>query len=206
MAARERVSLAGSPKDMIENPDDRETGDVLSNVLRTIRVSGSLQFCFMPTGAWQTDPKSSMKRPCRQRAGHDAVSYPGRGILLAENGGPADRSRGGRRRRVPVRHAARSRRRRERPICPPDRRPSAKAVAGNPDAAIRRRLAARAAALRLPAMRRNELPSSARCLAQPPARANRRREGRRMALRDAQANRPGGGEAADRRNSRCSNG
>jgi len=47
---------------MIENPDDRETGDVLSNVLRTIRVSGSLQFCFMPTGAWQTDPKSSMKR------------------------------------------------------------------------------------------------------------------------------------------------
>ena len=46
---------------MIENPDAQEAGDVLSNVLRTIRLSGSLQFCFMPTGAWQTDPKASMK-------------------------------------------------------------------------------------------------------------------------------------------------
>jgi len=31
--------------------------DVLSNVLRQIRLSGSLQFCFMPEGAWQTDDK-----------------------------------------------------------------------------------------------------------------------------------------------------
>ncbi|ODT19609.1 MAG: AraC family transcriptional regulator [Mesorhizobium sp. SCN 65-12] len=29
--------------------------DVLSAVLATIRLSGSLQFCFMPTGEWQTD-------------------------------------------------------------------------------------------------------------------------------------------------------
>ena len=198
--------MAGSPKDMIENPDDRETGDVLSNVLRTIRVSGSLQFCFMPTGAWQTDPKSSMKR----LAASAPVTMPfhilveGSCWLRMER--PAGRSRGGRCRRVSVRHAARSRRRRERPICAPDRRPSAKAVAGNPDAALRRRLAARATALRLPAMRRDELPSSARCLAQAPARANRKREGRRMALRDNPADRLGGGEAADRRNSRCWNG
>ena len=54
--------MAGSPKHMIENPDDHEAGDVLSNVLRTVRLSGSLQFCFMPTGAWRTDPSSSMKR------------------------------------------------------------------------------------------------------------------------------------------------
>jgi len=32
-------------------------GDVLSNVLRQIRLSGSLQFCFMPEGAWQTDDR-----------------------------------------------------------------------------------------------------------------------------------------------------
>ncbi len=32
-------------------------GDVLSEVLRTIRLTGSLQFCFMPSGAWQTDDK-----------------------------------------------------------------------------------------------------------------------------------------------------
>ncbi len=56
------ASLAGSPKHMIENPDAHEAGDVLSNVLRTVRLSGSLQFCFMPTGAWRTDPSSSMKR------------------------------------------------------------------------------------------------------------------------------------------------
>ncbi len=35
-------------------------GDVLSNVLRTIRLSGSLQFCIMPTGAWQTDAEPSL--------------------------------------------------------------------------------------------------------------------------------------------------
>jgi AraC-like DNA-binding protein len=34
--------------------------DVLSDVLRTIRLSGSLQFCFMPTGAWQTDAAPSL--------------------------------------------------------------------------------------------------------------------------------------------------
>ena len=50
-------SLAGSPKALIKNPDDRFDGrsdDVLSSVLKSIRLSGSLQFCFMPTGAWQT--------------------------------------------------------------------------------------------------------------------------------------------------------
>jgi AraC-like DNA-binding protein len=29
--------------------------DVLSNVLRSVRLSASLQFCFMPSGVWQTD-------------------------------------------------------------------------------------------------------------------------------------------------------
>ena len=56
------MSLAGAPKPLIEYPPGPATGngpadDVLSNVLRNIRLSGSLQFCFMPSGAWQTDGK-----------------------------------------------------------------------------------------------------------------------------------------------------
>lgn len=35
-------------------------GDTLSDVLRAVRLSGSLQFCFMPTGDWQTDVKPSL--------------------------------------------------------------------------------------------------------------------------------------------------
>lgn len=52
--------MAGQPKELIETPNSRQAGkpadnDVLSTVLRTVRLSGSLQFCFMPTGAWETD-------------------------------------------------------------------------------------------------------------------------------------------------------
>ena len=198
--------MAGSPKDMIENPDDRETGDVLSNVLRTIRVSGSLQFCFMPTGAWQTDPKSSMKGlaasapvtmpfhilvegSCWLRMEDQQVDLVAGDVVAFPFGTPHDLGAGENGRFVA-----------------PDRRPSAKAVAGNPDAALRRRLAARAAALRLPAMRRDELPSSARCLAQAPARANRKREGCRMALRDNPADRRPRWRSRGPAESRCWNG
>ena len=57
--------MAGSPKELIENPNDLNVSkpaddDVLSDVLRTIRLSGSLQFCFMPSGAWQTDATPSL--------------------------------------------------------------------------------------------------------------------------------------------------
>lgn len=34
--------------------------DVLSALLSTMRLSGSLQFCFMPSGDWQTDDKPAM--------------------------------------------------------------------------------------------------------------------------------------------------
>jgi AraC-like DNA-binding protein len=34
--------------------------DVLSSVLRSVRLSGSVQFCFMPTGRWQTDAAPSL--------------------------------------------------------------------------------------------------------------------------------------------------
>lgn len=48
-----------------ENPivaDGVARQDVLSALLSTIRLSGSLQFCFMPTGAWQTDAAPSLAR------------------------------------------------------------------------------------------------------------------------------------------------
>jgi AraC-like DNA-binding protein len=58
--------LAGLPKQLIENPRHLHAGeladdDVLSDVLRTVRLSGSLQFCFMPSGAWQTEGKAGLK-------------------------------------------------------------------------------------------------------------------------------------------------
>lgn len=46
-----------------ENPDLTRgvaRDDVLSALLSTIRLSGSLQFCFMPSGNWQTDATPSM--------------------------------------------------------------------------------------------------------------------------------------------------
>lgn len=57
--------MAGLPKELIENPAHPPAGspadrDVLSDVLRTIRLSGSVQFCFMPSGAWQTEGGPSL--------------------------------------------------------------------------------------------------------------------------------------------------
>ncbi|MBB5663003.1 AraC-like DNA-binding protein [Rhizobium leguminosarum] len=47
---------------MSENPETAGVArdDVLSALLSTIRLSGSLQFCFMPTGDWQTDAAPSL--------------------------------------------------------------------------------------------------------------------------------------------------
>src|SRR5262245_40127146 len=57
----EKLSLTALPSRLIEKPDRPQGGrsidDVLSDVLRTIRLSGSLQFCFMPTGDWRTEGK-----------------------------------------------------------------------------------------------------------------------------------------------------
>lgn len=63
-------SLAQLLNELIKNPsctDDivAQRSDVLSQVLRTIRLSGSLQFCFMPSGTWQTnggDGQSSLAK------------------------------------------------------------------------------------------------------------------------------------------------
>jgi AraC-like DNA-binding protein len=62
--------LAARPELLIEKPTPEGYGepeaiDVLSSVLRTIRLSGSLQFCFMPSGAWQTGGEPALKRLAR---------------------------------------------------------------------------------------------------------------------------------------------
>lgn len=51
------------PKALSENPTGNSGSagdDALSSLLGTIRLSGSLQFCFMPTGSWQTDAAPSL--------------------------------------------------------------------------------------------------------------------------------------------------
>ena len=61
------MSLAGSPRDLIRKPADTRAAqpadtDVLSNVLRSVRLTGSVQFCFMPTGSWQTEGKGALSK------------------------------------------------------------------------------------------------------------------------------------------------
>ncbi|MBX4957312.1 AraC family transcriptional regulator [Rhizobium lentis] len=54
-----------------ENPDARGVArdDVLSALLSSIRLSGSLQFCFMPTGDWQTDAAPTLAALSAKAAG-----------------------------------------------------------------------------------------------------------------------------------------
>jgi AraC-like DNA-binding protein len=48
--------LAVPPNVLIEKPPPAAAAeDILSNVLRTVRLAGSLQFCFAPSGDWETD-------------------------------------------------------------------------------------------------------------------------------------------------------
>jgi AraC-like DNA-binding protein len=57
--------LAGPPKKLIVTPGEN---DALSDVLRSIRLTGSLQFCFMPSGKWQTDGKGRLASLARGAA------------------------------------------------------------------------------------------------------------------------------------------
>lgn len=55
--------MAALPKPLIETPPRPGAGDdVLSSVLRTVRLSGSLQFCVAASGPWQTDDKPALAR------------------------------------------------------------------------------------------------------------------------------------------------
>lgn len=64
---RRSASLAEWRRDLIEMPDHLSDSaatdeDALSGVLRTIRLTGSLQFCWMPSGSWQTDGKPRLAK------------------------------------------------------------------------------------------------------------------------------------------------
>lgn len=59
--------MALAPKELIENPkkvnaraERLGAEDVLSDVLRTIRLNSAVQFCFMPQGDWETDTAPSL--------------------------------------------------------------------------------------------------------------------------------------------------
>lgn len=57
--------------DRPESPSDHPSAasDVLSALLRAVRLSGSVQFCFMPSGAWQTDATPSLAGASARPAG-----------------------------------------------------------------------------------------------------------------------------------------
>nr|WP_217807862.1 AraC family transcriptional regulator [Oceanibacterium hippocampi] len=44
-------------------PNGVATGDLLSGALRRIRISGSMQYCFMPSGNWTTDATPAPYKP-----------------------------------------------------------------------------------------------------------------------------------------------
>ncbi len=52
--------MADPPKSLTDLP---ETAQLLSQALRRIRISGSLQYCFMPQGDWTTDATPAPWRP-----------------------------------------------------------------------------------------------------------------------------------------------
>lgn len=56
---------------MTEIPNGGEASylDLLSSVLQSVRLSGSMQFCFMPSGNWQTDARPSLARLSASNSG-----------------------------------------------------------------------------------------------------------------------------------------
>lgn len=53
--------MADLPKSLTDPPD--AAGQLLSQALRRVRISGSLQYCFMPQGDWTTDATPAPWRP-----------------------------------------------------------------------------------------------------------------------------------------------
>ena len=150
--------MAGLPKVLIGNPSAPSAGrageDVLSNVLRTVRLSGSLQFCLMPSGIWRTEGKVGTGQSRRKPLDSDTVSHPRRGRMLADDGRPRDALGCRRRCRVSFRHVSPARRRNRWPSGLSRGGLAAEALAHGSNPSIRRRAGKRAIALRLPAMRR----------------------------------------------------
>jgi AraC-like DNA-binding protein len=58
-------SLAAMPKHLSESPPGTsgDAGDLLSEALRRIRITGSMQYCYMPSGNWVTDATPAAYKP-----------------------------------------------------------------------------------------------------------------------------------------------
>jgi AraC-like DNA-binding protein len=61
--------LTGSASRLIEKGGDETYVDLLASVLQSVRLTGSMQFCFMPTGEWQTDAKPSLAKLSTSNSG-----------------------------------------------------------------------------------------------------------------------------------------
>lgn len=53
--------MADTPKSLTDLPEP--AAELLSHALRRIRISGSMQYCFMPQGVWTTDATPAPWRP-----------------------------------------------------------------------------------------------------------------------------------------------
>ncbi|MBX3597969.1 MAG: AraC family transcriptional regulator [Rhizobiaceae bacterium] len=47
----------------MENPSTKAAGDLLSDALRRVRITGSMQYCFMPRGEWEIDATPAPYKP-----------------------------------------------------------------------------------------------------------------------------------------------
>lgn len=61
--------MAALPNNLPETPASERVGDLLSEALRQIRITGSLQYCYMPSGAWITDATPGAYKP------RDAIGF-----------------------------------------------------------------------------------------------------------------------------------
>jgi AraC-like DNA-binding protein len=70
-AASDYPSLAKKPKSLTGNPPSIAdgAGDLLSDALRRIRITSSMQYCYMPSGEWITDATPAAYKPA------DAIGF-----------------------------------------------------------------------------------------------------------------------------------
>lgn len=58
------MALAANPNDLTERPDGEESRlDLLAEALRRVRITDSMQYCFMPSGDWIADATPSPYKP-----------------------------------------------------------------------------------------------------------------------------------------------
>lgn len=61
------MSLAAIPRSLTGNP--KAVGDLLSEALKRVRITGGMQYCFMPSGDWETDASPAPYKP------HDSIGF-----------------------------------------------------------------------------------------------------------------------------------